>query len=108
MTILSIGLAGVVATFAMTVFTGIAFRVLNQPYHVILILANMICFKPSTPLTARPHPHLTLAIILHFAIGILSHTVIDLLTQYCPADFLNEDNHLRSQVVLRGMAFRIL
>ena len=71
MTHLFISLAGIVATLAMTIFAELAFLLMNRPYHVVRVLANMMRFKSTTPLNAKPFPELILAGILHFAIGIL-------------------------------------
>jgi hypothetical membrane protein len=62
--------AGIVATLMMTVFTEIVFRLLKRKYHVIRILANMIRFQRVTPLQDTPQPHMLIAGVMHFLIGV--------------------------------------
>lgn len=62
---------GVIATAVMTLFTEVTFRMLNRPYHVVRILANMLRFQQVTPVQTKPQPQMIMAVVLHYFIGVL-------------------------------------
>lgn len=71
MSTLQIIIYGVIATAVMTLFTEVTFRAINRPYHVVRILANMLRFQHVTPVLNKPQPHMIVAIVLHYFIGVL-------------------------------------
>src|SRR5689334_2459221 len=66
----SIIFAGIGATLAMTIFTDVAFRLLNRPYYVLQVLADM-AGSQSTSVKVESLLKLILAIVVHFSIGVL-------------------------------------
>lgn len=65
----SIVIAGIVGTFAMTLFIELICLLLGKPFHVIRILARMLQLKSSTD---RPTPTMFgIAVVVHYSIGIL-------------------------------------